>query len=889
MPGAAALLLFVSAVRADPFALPPGRPTAARLAAAEPGLTINAEVLARYGFTLEGYRKLDAGERDRVDEWIRILESEKRRAEARGTSTGEPKPPTFSGQTQAALDRLRQRAGSPSFFDGRTGGESSPYFTPSLDVMGPGLLRGDGTMTPGGVRRFTLTGRDGLRLEGGTLGLDGRSPLVERSPYLGAGKDASGSTGSVDYDLRAQAYLVGLGARLFTNDNPALDARIDDGVSSLRALNPTIGVDPADIDKIQNGLAFSHDFERQWLFYGSALARAGRAYRLTPRLDVGWSAMGLTRWSGYFPNAATDQTIGARVNPGGGQHVGVFYGVTEALGLFDRTVVAESIEAEKLKTHVHFDGAPHVELAAWGKIPYLSGAEYSVSAGRQWNPWTTLTSVSASAAAPVGGVKLGAFGRYSDETGFNGEFQRQKAAGGLTVSPTPGLDFFGQYQQDTARLGTAQIDNKAVLFGLTLTETAPGPRRGASVTLESLFGGRDQLVSSDAQSGFAQQLQSMLDLLLLLKGASLNAAGGVENGWAAAQNAWSGLSDETRQQLSDAWAEAFPNEPSLAKIFAIGGADLKKLDNVINLLADTQVLERLLVRAVRSALLKKLESVDIPLLGKTRMSAPMVLAAANAYALGLSPLPPVTAADQKTLDAFLLNKLGDKAGCPPGTDDAVTQCLLGKLPADAVAELKKVYGGDLGTLLKNAVDWPSGVLRREINRLALQIMLAAETLNELSVDKGERIADLNVRGLIGSFGRLDERSRRDGREVLHRAAEDLRAELAAQDESLRAELAEYGSARLAWLEAQPAWPAGVTIAVRPEDWPELLAVYGDANLFDLILRCKARLAAAHPAGARLLIRLDRGPLGAVVLTRGDPLVLGLPPRARDLSDVAADL
>ncbi len=880
----ACFLLWSIGAAADPItlALPPGRPTPAQLAVADAGFTLNEEVLKAYGFSLEKYGAMASDEQDRVTEWIRILETEKRKARARAFTGGKAAPaklPAADAAEQASLMRMRAAALAPSSsFDGAGSGTGTgltltlPAFTPQLDVH-----------AYGGVRRFSLLGNDGTRLEAGYLGLDGRSPLVARSPYVGGGKDGSGSGSAVDYDYKLRAYAVDLGARLYTNDSPAIDARIDKGVDSLYTLDPTLGIKPGTIDKIRDGLAFSHDFESQWLFYGSALGRIGRAYHLLPRVDVGWSAMGDMRIAGFFPNVTLDQTVGARVNPGGGQHIGVFGGVTEGLGLFDRSMVSDSINDEKFKTNLHPELAPHADVAAWGKVPYLSNVEYTVSAGRQWNPWTTLTRVSAAAAAPVGGVKVGVFGRYSDETGFGGDFERTKASAGVTVSPSPGLDFFGQYSQDTAKFGTAEIDNRSVLFGVTISQTQ-GPATGSSVTMEALFGGKGQLLSSEEQSAFAKQLQSMLDLMLVLKGAALGPVGGIQNGWGAVQKGWSDLSPDSRQSLIDGWAQAFPDQPGLDRIMAIPGADFSKLDSVVNLLSDTKVLERLMVRALRSQILKRLESIEVPLLGKVRLSAPMVLAAANAYSLGLSPLPPVSARDQQTLDAFLLNKLGGKIGCPSGSADDTTKCVLGKIPPDVAAQLQKTYGGDLSELMKGAVDWPSGVLRREMNRLALQIMLAAETLNELSADQGEKISDLNVRGLMGSFAQLDARSQKIQITMLKSAVTDLKAELASQDLALREKLSEYGSARLSWLQGQPAWPSNVQIAVRPEDWPQLLAIYGDAKLFDLILRCKSGLAAAHPSGAaRLLITLDRTPLGAFSLRRGDPMTLALPPRAADLT------
>lgn len=857
--------------------LPPGRPAPERLAAADPGFTLNEEVLVLNGFTLKQYQEMPSDEQSRVFDWLRILETERRLAAARRNSgaAAVPASPAAEPGSGDTLARLRSAADPAALFDGAKTTDAGTALVPALTLSSAGV-----------PKRFTLTAPDGLALEGGMLGVDGKSPLVASSPYLGLGKGSSGSGSALDYDLKWRVSAVNLGARLFTDDAPEIDARIDKGIESLRTLSPATGVTGEHADAISRSLSFAKEYETAWLFYGSALARAGRAYHLLPGLDAGWSAMGVMRVAGVFPNATTDQTAGLRLRPGGGQNVGVFGGVTEALGLFKETVVADSLDAGKLKTSLHPELAPHAELAAWGKVPYLSGAQYTVSAGRQWNPWTTLTSVSAAVDAPVGGMKAGAFGRWSGESGSAMEFSRDRTSAGLSITPTPGLDLSAAYTRDSASLGTARIDSSGVMFGLTLSETG-GPAKGASVTMESLFGGREQLVSPEEQSRFAAQLGGVLDLLLVLKGAAAGPAG-LDGGWDAAKAYWNGFDPDTRAAVAAALAAYAPGAPSIDQLLAIKGSDVKTLDRLVDLLSDTKVLERILVRVVRSALLKKLDTIDVPVFGKTRLSAPMVFAAANAYSLGVTPLPAVTAKDQLTLDALIIDRLGKQAGCS-GAPDAVTACVLGKLPPDAAKALKSVYGDDLAALLQNAVDWPSGVLRREVDRLALQVMLAAEALDELSVDKGEKIADMNVRGLMDSFSRLDRRGRATAPAVLKGAAESLKAELAARDAAMRAKLADYGARRLSWLQAQPAWPSNVRIAVRSEDWPVLLAVYGDAALFDLILRCKTRLAAAHPSdAARLLIEVDRNPLGAASLRRGPVAVLGLPPVKRGLADLSLD-
>lgn len=865
------LLAASAAAQPSLVLVPSGFPETSRLSAADRGFTLNEEVLTRYGFTLKKYQDMPPRERDRVFDWVRVLETE-RLAALRSRAVPPGPSPTADPANSEALARLRRVPDAASLFDGTKSDGFTVPVVPSLTLRGPD-----------DVRKLTLTMPDGTRLEGGKLGLGGTSPLVFPSPYVGLAKDGSGTGSAFDYDYKLRAYALGLNARLFADDAPELDARIDKGVDALGSADPRLGLRPG-ADALRDSLAFRTTPETTWMSYVSALGRFGRAYSLFPRVDLGWSVMGDMRVAGVFPNATLDQTAGVRVDAGGGTKVGVFGGVTEALGMFKDTVIADSLEARKKKTSIHPEAAPHAELAAWGKVPYVSGAQYTLSAGRQWNPWTTLTSASAGIEAPVGSAKVGAFGRWSSEDGTVMEFGREKTSVGLTVKPSPGVGLSAEYFRDHASLGDARIDSSGAFLSLTLSE-ANGPARGQSVTMESLFGGREQLVSPQDQAAFAGELDRGIALLLALKGAKLG-PGGASGGWDAVRKYWGELDPGAQAALASAWASALPKAPALTTLMSVPGAGVSSLDQAVSLLADSRVLERLLVRYVRMRLLDKLDAVEVPLLGKMKLTAPVVLAAANAYALGLKPLPSVTAADQRTLDALLINELGKKASCPPGDANAVTDCVISKLPPDAAKALKSAYGDDLAATLRSAVDWPSGVLRREVNRLALQVMLAAEALDELSADGGEKIADANVRAVMTSFGRLDARRRGEARQVFKAAAASLKEELADQDARLRGDLTEYGARRLAWLQAQPAWPSNVKVAVRSEDWPTLLAVYGDGPLFGLILRAKAALAQSHPSEpARLLIEIDRNPLGAASVTKGELNVIGLPPVKRSLDDL----
>ncbi|MBI5210794.1 MAG: hypothetical protein HY927_12560 [Elusimicrobia bacterium] len=856
--------------------IPAGPAPEDRLKLAAGGLTLNAEVLGRYGFDMAEYQGLGLSERQRVTDWIRILERERSEARPAPNGPGEPRA-SWNASELDAIARIK----AETLFDNQrgAGGSTESSWYPSVDLLG------------GRLRRFSLSRVDrDLRLDAGTIGVDGGSPLVAPSPYANLTLGGQGSGSKVDWSWKAQTGVLRLNARLFAPDAPGIDRRVDGAIDDLDSSAGKFGLGGGVLGR---SLDVPTEFEGQTMFVGSVMAQMGRAYRLVGPVDVGWSAMSLMRMTHLFPNSTLDQTAGARVRLPGENSIGLYGGLTEAAGLFSRSVWRESLRDEKFELSPSLQTAPHAGIAAWGKLPYLSQVRYSAEAGRQWNPWTTVTSAAGSLSVPAGREgTLGVQGFWSRESGKDIEFERRRAGGGVSYSPVQGVDLSVRYGRDSAAYGNAGVSNQSVLFGLSVSER--GSSRQGKVTMDSLFGGRDQLILPDLQATrFISDLQAALGRLRALKDAAEGRIpGGYGNGWREVQREWNGLDPGTRAMLDSAWTSVVPSAPSLSTMLSADPSAAEGFSKALTVLADPAVLERILVRFLRHKALEEMANTSIPILGKElRLTAPVVIAAAHAYGLSLTPVPPMTERDARQgLDPFMHKKIGEQLGCgdPTGDAKAVSECLLGKAPDAATRErLRRTYGDDLEPLLKEAVSWASDVVRREVNALLLQVFLAAERLNELTVDHGERIGDLNARALTASFSRLDRRSRADVGRVLRLGREDLQAAVAAQDKAMKGRLSDYGGQRLAWLQAQPSWPANVEITVRPEHWAPLLAVYGDDKLFGFILRAKGELARRPGAAGRLLIEFDRNPLlGGVSVIRGDPVVVRLPPKPVDLTSIS---
>ncbi|MBI5245876.1 MAG: hypothetical protein HY923_01745 [Elusimicrobia bacterium] len=235
----------------------------------------------------------------------------------------------------------------------------------------------------------------------------------------------------------------------------------------------------------------------------------------------------------------------------------------------------------------------------------------------------------------------------------------------------------------------------------------------------------------------------------------------------------------------------------------------------------------------------------------------------------LSYLPPEVA-------ARLRAQLGADLGLS-SLDNAGVIAVLRALPEQAAKDLRANMAPEAAKALDQALALAAQSVRREINRAVLQLMLASEEFDRLTVDRGMKPGDLGARMISESFKRLDERNRRDLRTRRAGSIERLRTRIV--EESHEAAVADAGSfARtLETLRAAPGWPAGLHVRVDTTTRTELVKVYGE----DALSAAVARLAVGLPAGtnrdiviaydaSELGSRLDRGADGALRLTLGKP-------------------
>ncbi|MEK7858844.1 MAG: hypothetical protein AAB320_06840 [Elusimicrobiota bacterium] len=193
---------------------------------------------------------------------------------------------------------------------------------------------------------------------------------------------------------------------------------------------------------------------------------------------------------------------------------------------------------------------------------------------------------------------------------------------------------------------------------------------------------------------------------------------------------------------------------------------------------------------------------------------------------------------------------------PAGSSPAqIREFLVTRLTGEVLGALHNEYGPELAKAVAAMTSWAGDVMRREINMTLIQLMLASEELNRLSVDHGRKAGDLSVQMAMSSFDKLDERAKRKASQRLRGAKESLAEETAFEEIRLSDKLTAYGKSRLESLTLAPGWPRGLQVKVEDEAWPTLLTSYGDSSLFAFV----SRLAGVYKPkadGSPTLVEID---------------------------------
>jgi len=220
----------------------------------------------------------------------------------------------------------------------------------------------------------------------------------------------------------------------------------------------------------------------------------------------------------------------------------------------------------------------------------------------------------------------------------------------------------------------------------------------------------------------------------------------------------------------------------------------------------------------------------------------------------LAAIPPECA------DALKQRYGNDLSGLLPPAGSTTAQIrdfILNRLPDQLIDFLRTRFGSDITKGLSQLTAWAGDLLRRELNMMMIQLLLASEQLDRLTVDHGKKVGDLNVRMAMSSFDKLDERSRQKVEDRLRRVVGQETAAADNDDAALAGKFKAYGKASLQALESAPAWPKGLRVSVDEEAWLPLMSSYGDGNFFDLVERMKEKYKASpRPGGLSVVISYD---------------------------------
>ncbi|MBI4248147.1 MAG: hypothetical protein HY611_01490, partial [Elusimicrobia bacterium] len=179
----------------------------------------------------------------------------------------------------------------------------------------------------------------------------------------------------------------------------------------------------------------------------------------------------------------------------------------------------------------------------------------------------------------------------------------------------------------------------------------------------------------------------------------------------------------------------------------------------------------------------------------------------------------------------------------------------------AITALKETDNGAFQRNLEQLVAALADMMRHEINRALIHLILASEALDEVTVNRGLPPADLSRQMLMNSFNKLDERHRGRVNDKLKALARKMDAESLENSRRLEAGLVAAARERIESLQRQESWPQNFSIQVAESSWPGLIAVYGEEGTAGLFRNLRDEFR-KQPKLARLAVVLEFDPKSA---------------------------
>ena len=649
-------------------------------------------------------------------------------------------------------------------------------FQPEVEVSNGGLSRAAITYKPSGTT-----------VEAGYLGLgDSRNTLISQSPYVDVKQEFRSKPDSwIDYRLALGVAYTQLKAQWFGQDGTS-DPQIDAFANQLSAWGALAGGPYAGWQGAGKYTTYDNNPQTTNLYLFSSTLQAGRAYSLFGPMGLTWALTGKATVDQFFPNAAGDASVGPYFKLGGGNSLLLTGGETVNASPIGNQIIQGFLSPQGHPGYgLNLERAPHAGLEYRGPVPGEPGMSLKLGVMRQWNELTTYDVLRGALSMDVAGKPMELGGQIRHEAGPSIEYDRLGWRVDATRHFTKNVAVWGAYQRDDITYGNVPISNGAALAGLKIDLGGgdDGVTGGVSVTQN--FSPQDTVgsppidgfgkVSYELDKAVSNVLNIAEQAQIAARKSPSSAAGDpnqdpkrMRDLATTLQNMPQSERDLYRQTLlaatSDPAQQAVINQMFSAQTVDATVSALNQGANVLEMLADNTLLEKFATRVLRNRMLYYIDQTDIkiPVIDKDfRWTPATFMAAVNVLQGRPSPIAPITSADETALvQPWLWKELAMGLHLDPHATPEQIGAALVKTAPPALQPQLQAGGTEAATALVAAL---SDLVRKELNTLMINSILASEQLDRLHVDGNKKPSEVATDFMETSIANKEIRDARQDR------------------------------------------------------------------------------------------------------------------------------
>jgi|CXWL01.1.fsa_nt_gi hypothetical protein len=539
----------------------------------------------------------------------------------------------------------------------------------------------------------------------GQLGVGGRSPLLDESPYLNVRRVTRSPLDSkIDRRWEVQAGIVQLNSRFGVEQSPYADTII--------AAARQAGVPEQILGQVNNYMPTAEDPTRSEVsFLAGTMIQLGRAMplRLPFQSPVvanwAWSATAMAKSSWIAPNVAVNGTTGLNLVFPKGYQIGMFGGLTQEVQPIGRNIISAVVRDERLPIGMNMETSPQITILGAGPVPYVPRVYVEAGASMRTAATVNEAKLQTGIYSQVYGKPVQLTMSYNDLHGTSIDFSRRGVSAEASLTFKPGSAIYAVCEKEKIAFGGVDINNDGCLTGLRWA-----PVTGVTLTADYLFGGKDKV--SDQSS---QQAVALAATLSRLGAAGLDVADRIaakQGPWEALNSAanpiakmhqseiiavldaiaQSPLSPQAKELiagvLSYAPTGAAPGSPEEAQMNALIESRLGPIPDMqkeyaarrtyateaIALLSNPRFWDGVTASAVDAQIAKAVSDIKFSLgpLGTMKLTNGQTILAGNFINSQGSPLSPITEQDATVLlDRLVMQRLAIELGVPGGNSLAM--------------------------------------------------------------------------------------------------------------------------------------------------------------------------------------------------------------------------